>query len=107
MVNNFLDELPIHFPEELFQTIVEGKDIRIERIISCGHATPEGTWYDQPQSEWVLLLQGAARLAFEDKSIDMKPGDYVNIPARAKHRVDWTTADEPTVWLAVFYESAP
>jgi cupin 2 domain-containing protein len=31
------------------------------------------------------------------------PGDFVNIPAHTKHRVEWTTPDEPTIWLAVRY----
>ncbi len=34
----------------------------------------------------------------------MKPGDFVNIPAHKKHRVEWTTPDELTIWLAVFYK---
>ena len=50
------------------------------------------------------LLRGAARLRFEDDVIELEPGDSVSIPAHRKHRVDWTTPDEPTVWLAVFYE---
>jgi len=27
----------------------------------------------------------------------------VDLPAKCRHRVDWTDPDEPTVWLAVFY----
>jgi cupin 2 domain-containing protein len=49
-------------------------------------------------------LKGAARLRFEDEVVEMGPGDHVNIPARRKHRVEWTTPDEPTVWLAVHFE---
>jgi len=70
---------------------------------SLGHASPEGYWYDQDQHEWVVVLKGAARLRFEDETVEMRPGDFVNIPAHKKHRVEWTTPDEPTVWLAVFY----
>jgi cupin 2 domain-containing protein len=51
----------------------------------------------------VIVLKGAARLQFEDAMVEMKPGDYINIPAYKKHRVDWTTPDEPTVWLGVRY----
>lgn len=53
-----------------------------------------------------MVLKGQARLRFEDdeQSVEMKPGDFVNIPAHKKHRVEWTTPDEPTIWLAVFYE---
>jgi cupin 2 domain-containing protein len=41
--------------------------LRIERIVSTGQASPPGFWYEQPQAEWVLLLQGEARLAFADE----------------------------------------
>ena len=49
------------------------------------------------------MLKGAAMLQVEDSTVEMKPGDYINIPAYKKHRVDWTTPDEPTVWLGVRY----
>ncbi|HUE12699.1 MAG TPA: cupin domain-containing protein, partial [Planctomycetaceae bacterium] len=62
-------------------------------------------WYDQPENEWVVVLRGAARLRFEDKVIELKPGDYVDIPAHKRHRVEWTMPEEATVWLAVHYQS--
>ena len=51
-----------------------------------------------------MVLKGSARLQFEDGMVEMQPGDFVSIPAHNKHRVEWTTPDEPTIWLAVFYE---
>jgi cupin 2 domain-containing protein len=71
---------------------------------SQGHASPGGFWYDQGQHEWVVVLKGAARLRFEAEIVEMKPGDFMNIPAHERHRVEWTTPDEPTIWLAVHYE---
>ncbi|MFM7159794.1 MAG: cupin domain-containing protein, partial [Planctomycetaceae bacterium] len=62
-------------------------------------------WYDQPQHEWVIVLQGAARLQFDLGYIEMRVGDFLNIPAFQKHRVDWTTPDEPTIWLGVRYQA--
>jgi cupin 2 domain-containing protein len=50
-------------------------------------------------------LQGAARLQIEDRTIDLGPGDHINLPAHTKHRVEWKTTDQPTIWLAVFYKS--
>jgi cupin 2 domain-containing protein len=85
------------------QTILAAAQVRIERIISHGHASPEGFWYDQDQHEWVVVLKGAARLQFENRMVEMKSGDFINIPAHRRHRVEWTTPDEPTIWLAVFY----
>ncbi len=101
---NLFADVPSPLPDELFTTLLEASDVRIERIVSHGHASPEGFWYDQDQHEWVMVLKGAARLRFEDEVVEMKPGDFVNIPAHTKHRVEWTTPDEPTLWLAVHYD---
>ena len=103
---NLFADLPSHLPDELFTTLLDAANVRIERIISHGHASPEGFWYDQDLHEWVVILKGAARLRFEDdeQPVEMMPGDFVNIPAHKKHRVEWTTPDEPTIWLAVHYE---
>jgi cupin 2 domain-containing protein len=103
-MNNLLGDVPTQFPEELVQTILANSNVRIERIVSYGHASPGGFWYDQDQNEWALLVQGAARVRFEDMVFAMKPGDFIDIPAHRKHRVEWTTPDEKTIWLAVFYE---
>jgi cupin 2 domain-containing protein len=96
-------DVPAHVPDELFTTLLDADDVWIERIVSHGHASPEGFWYDQDRHEWVMVLKGAARLRFEDGEVEMRPGDCVNIPAHTRHRVGWTTPDGPTVWLAVFY----
>lgn len=100
-IKNIFDDLPQHIPKEVVQTLIRAADVRIERIISHGHASAPDFWYDQPQHEWVIVLKGAARLQFEDGMVEMKVGDFINIPAFKKHRVDWTTPDEPTVWLGV------
>lgn len=104
MPNNLFTSLPDDLPEELVDCLVEHGDVRIERIVSTGQRSPEGFWYDQSQAEWVVLLRGAARLQYEDgQAVDLQPGDWENIPAHRRHRVDWTSESEPTVWLAVFY----
>ena len=103
---NIFDDLPQNLPKELVQILVRAPDVRIERIVSHGHASPADFWYDQPQHEWVIVPKGAARLQFEDGMVEMKPGDFINISAFKKHRVDWTTPDEPTVWLGVRYGEA-
>lgn len=83
-ITNIFDELPQHLPKELVQTLIRAADVRIERIISHGHASPEGLWYDQDQHEFVVVLKGAARLRFEDGIVEMKPGDFFNIPAHSR-----------------------
>lgn len=106
-VTNLFRDLPESLPEEVFQTLVESSGVRIERIISQGHASPPEYWYDQPQSEFVVLLQGSALLQIEgeDQPRTLKPGDFVNLPAHQKHRVESTDPNEKTVWLAIHYGS--
>ena len=79
--------------------------LRIEKIVSNGQSSPAGFWYDQPEAEWVVVLSGEAQLRFEDEARPrtLGPGDFVDIPAHRRHRVDWTHPDQPTVWLAVHY----
>ena len=102
---NIYSDIPGDCPDELLQTVLRAESVRIERIVSHGHISPEGFWYDQEQAEWVAVLMGAARLRFEgdEDAMEMRPGDFVNIPAHRRHRVEWTTPAEPTVWLAVHY----
>lgn len=103
MTNLFAD-LPNALPEELVSVLVENGGVRIERIVSNGQHSPQGFWYDQDEAEWVVVLQGEALLQFKDRpSVRMKPGDFIDIPAHQKHRVEWTIPGQPTVWLAVFY----
>ena len=103
-MDNLFENIPAELPGELFQTLAQSDALRIERIVSRGHTTPAGQWYDQPQNEFVILLQGAARLAFEDgREIAMGPGDWLAIPAHVKHRVAWTDPEQHSVWLAVHY----
>jgi cupin 2 domain-containing protein len=100
---NLFDDIPEQTPNELLEVLASGQNVRIERIVSFGNTSPEGFWYDQDQQEWVLLLQGAARLLLEDRFVDLKPGDSLNIPAHTRHRVEWTDTTQPTIWLAIHY----
>ncbi|MHC2069904.1 cupin domain-containing protein [Bremerella sp. T1] len=108
-LGNLFAEIPTDLPEEVFETLADGKGIRIERILSDGHASPKDFWYDQPQNEFVLLLQGSAVLQIQVdervESVSLKPGDYINIAARQKHRVESTDDNRQTVWLAIHFDS--
>jgi cupin 2 domain-containing protein len=106
MPNNLYRDLPTSLPAELVETLAGNAHVRIERIVSTGHASEAGFWYDQPEHEWVVVLQGTARVEFEQETLALSAGDYVLIPAHRRHRVVWTTPDEPTVWLAVFFRDA-
>ncbi len=104
MANVFAD-IPDQLPEELFEILLNNPLFKLERIVSRGHATAEGHWYDQAKDEWVLLLKGAAGLRLKDRAdpVVLKPGDYLHLPAHCKHRVEWTDPDIETVWLALHY----
>jgi cupin 2 domain-containing protein len=103
---NLFAGVPDTLAAEQFTTLLTTPSVRIERIVSRGHTSPPGFWYDQPQAEWVIVLAGAADILFESEPEPrtLKRGDYVHIPAHAKHRVISTDAGEPTVWLAVHYQ---
>jgi cupin 2 domain-containing protein len=106
MTKNIFLHLPTaNRQEEFFEQLAGSGDVRIERIASLGHTSPEDFWYDQEHDEWVLVLQGQARLLFEEghEIVDLAPGDWLNIPAHARHRVAWTDPGERTIWLAVHY----
>lgn len=104
-MDNLFAHLPVSLPEELVEVLVETSGARLKRIVSLGQATPAGQWYDGDTNEWVVLLRGAAGLRFEDESAPrvLGPGDWVDIPAHRRHRIDWTASNEPTVWLALHY----
>lgn len=103
MDDNLFANLPVSLPEELCQTLLETEALRIERIVSTGQHSPPGFWYDQPDAEWVVLLRGEAILRLGESSRTLRVGDFVHIPAHARHRVEWTSDSEPTVWLAIHY----
>lgn len=100
---NIFANVPAQLPEELTEVLVQSPRVRIERIVSHGHASPAGFWYDQAEHEFVLLLQGAARLRYEDSEQELRPGDWVHLPAHCRHRVEGTAPHETTIWLAIFY----
>ena len=102
--NIFASVPPAALHEEI-TALLTATNVRLERIVSHAHASPEGFWYDQEWAEWVIVLKGSAGLHFEGESAPraLKAGDYLDIPAHARHRVAWTDAAEPTVWLALHY----
>jgi len=102
---NIWAAIPKQIPAELTEILAGSQAVRIERIISRGHCSADGFWYDQDYNEWVLLLKGKAGLMFEGENttLELAAGDYLNIPAHVRHRVAWTAEDAETLWLAVKY----
>ncbi|MDX2320351.1 MAG: cupin domain-containing protein [Moritella sp.] len=103
-MHNIFDSIPVDLSSEVFEDLVSSDKVKIERIISKGHTSPDFCWYDQEQSEWVIVISGSAIIGFDDKPpVTLKAGDYLNIPAHQKHKVAWTDPNVETVWLAVHY----
>ena len=104
---NLFTEAPFNPDSEYLDKILEKPGVKLERIVSHGHRTPDDKWYDQSVDEWVVLLSGAATLQFEDNDqlIEMKPGDHLCIPANCRHRVEWTEENQESVWLALHVDS--
>ena len=100
---NLFEVPPTEAEQELVEALLERPGLRIERIVSIGQASPEGFWYDQADDEFVVLLSGSAVLRFEDgdRLQPMAPGDWIEIPAHVRHRVERTDLERPTIWLAV------
>ncbi len=102
---NLFTGIPQNLEAEHIDELLASLNVKIERIISHGHSSPEGFWYDQNWSEWVIVLQGSAGLMFEGEAAPRTfvAGDYILIPAHARHRVAWTETGCDTIWLAVHH----
>ncbi|MGA2032976.1 MAG: cupin domain-containing protein [Thermoguttaceae bacterium] len=105
LAENLFDNIPAIVAEEMFTTLFQANDVRIERIVSEGHASPPEFWCDQDRNEWVMVLEGSAAVQFDRDAepVTLRRGSYLNIPAHAKHRVVWTDPSQKTVWLAIHY----
>ena len=102
---NLLDDVPAALAGEDLRTLLTTPDLWIERIVSTGQASPPGFWYDQDWAEWVLLMTGQAALLIDGEAAPhvLIPGSYLHLPAHCRHRVEWTSTETPTVWLAVHH----
>lgn len=103
-IGNLRHAIPSALPEELVTPLLEAQGLRVERIVSRGHASPPAFWYDQDEHELVFVLQGHARLEVDGQGeLDLRSHDFVLLPAHVKHRVTWTCPQQDTIWLAIFY----
>jgi cupin 2 domain-containing protein len=102
---NLFDEAEGDAHQEIVTCLAASPALKIQRIVSFGQQSPPGFWYDQPWAEWVMVVAGSAGLRFEGETEArvLQAGDYVLIAAHARHRVEWTAKDQPTLWLAVHF----
>jgi cupin 2 domain-containing protein len=105
MTNIFNIDKSLLQGDEVFEEIIRDKNVRIQRVISYGHVSPDGFWYDQPENEWVILLQGKAKITFQDnKETNLQKGDSIFLPAHQRHRVSYTSKKPACIWLTVFWK---
>ena len=106
---SLLADLPHRLEVERFDQLLKVTNVRIERIVSTGQATPPGEWFDQAWDGWVVVISGAAEILLEDEDAprSLGPGDYLFLPAHIRRRVTWTAPERPTVWLAVHIDPVP
>ncbi len=98
---NLLDNIPSTSKDEIFKTIVSNDNVKIERILSYGQTTPKDYWYDQDEDEFIYIVQGKAKIKYDDETIyTLNTNDSLYIQAHQKHQVIYTS--NPTVWLAIF-----
>ena len=102
---NLFAGIPDTLPDEQIDALLSTPHVRVERIVSHGHSSPPGFWYEQDKPEWVIVIAGSAAVLFEGEPAprELKRGDHLNIPAHARHRVEWTDKDGPTIWIAVHH----
>jgi cupin 2 domain-containing protein len=104
LLANIFSDIPGEIPNEIFEDIITTEKLRVERIVSNGHASPDTQWYDQTENEWVIVLSGYGVIEYiNGDKVTLRQGDYLHIKAHEKHRVIETSTDENTVWLAIFY----
>lgn len=102
MLTNLFDLILPPEQHEHVDTLLSHAGIRIERILSWGQTT--AGWYDQAEDEWVVLLKGHARLAWQNgREQTLKEGDLLFIPAHQPHRVSWTDPDNTCIWLTIHW----
>lgn len=94
--------------EEQTTVLLQTDRLRLERIHSCSASSPQGFWYDQTEHEWLVLLQGSARLhfAYETAERQLICGESLWIPPHRRHRLAATDPAPGTIWLALFWHDA-
>lgn len=100
--SNIFDISHLDGTNEQFEKLLVSKRFLLERIVSFGHPSPEGFWYEQDQNEWVLLIKGSAVIEYScGMEQILHEGDCIILPHHVKHRVKSVSSD--AIWLALHY----
>ena len=82
---------------ETFTTLLEHKNIKINRIVSSDDLDEKV--YIQEEDEWLVVLEGQATLLLNNEKKTLIKGDTLFIPSKTPHRV--LSTQNGTVWLTV------
>ena len=104
-IGNLFESIPESIQDEVVTEFARTKHVKIARIVSPCLMPPTSDWYDQSENEWVIVLEGEAKIVFDNnEEIHLKAGGYVDIPAHKRHKVTWTSPHTQTIWLAIHYQ---
>jgi glyoxylate utilization-related uncharacterized protein len=82
---------------EHFEVLAQLPGVTIEQVLSGRLAEPIS--FDQPHDEWVLVVDGGAKLVVDGTELQLRAGDWLLLPAGCPHSVVETLPG--TSWLAV------
>ena len=82
---------------EVFETLLEKKNVTIKRILSSSKIDQEVMI--QEEDEWFIVISGSATIVIEDEKIVLACGDYCFVSRKTVHRL--IDVEEGTIWLAV------
>ena len=102
---NLVASLPAASDGERFETLFANAVCCVERIVSFGHASPPGFWYEQDEDEWVVLLQGQAVMDVDGRTVPLTSGDHLFLPTQTPHTV--LQVSDGALWLAVHLHPIP
>ena len=83
--------------KEALTPLYKTEGVFINQIVS--NRLERSEWYMQQESEWLVLIEGMSSLEFDDKTLSLKKGDTLFIPAMQRHRVLTTSTD--ALWITV------
>ena len=83
---------------ERFDTLLTDSGVTIKRIVSNTLSTPQK--FLQDTDEFVVVLQGCAKIEIDGNIQKLKKGDTLFIPAKTPHTLLKTK--KVVVWLAIY-----
>ena len=97
MKNIYKYDLP-NLDSESFETLLKHKNVEIKTIVSNTLSTPQT--FQQECAEWVVVIQGCAKIEMDGVVHKLQKGDTLFIEATKSHTLLKTK--KVVVWLAIY-----